>query len=93
MPQDKLLAGTRRGGAVTKSPACAVGGSPARLAVPISAQCLPSAESYPVIVSPERVSRSQRGDAAETVPGRPAVSRVKSYCIRTPWAGVAMTAA
>ncbi len=74
--QDTLLFGARSGGEVTKSPACTVGGSPARLAVPISAQCVPSAESYPVIVSPDRVSRSQRGDAAETVPGRPAVSWV-----------------
>lgn len=43
-------------------------------------------------VSPERTSRSQRGDD-ETAPGSPAVSWVKSYCIRTPCPGVAMTAA
>ena len=34
-------------------------------------QFVPSADSYPVSVSPERVSRSQRGDAGETGPGRP----------------------
>jgi hypothetical protein len=36
------------------------------------------AASQPVIVSPERVSRSHSGDAVETLPGSPAA----------PWAGV-----
>ena len=44
-------------------------------------------------VSPERVSRSQRGAAAVTAPGRPATSWVKSSCIRTPWLPVTITAA
>ena len=34
---------------------------------------------------PDLVSRSQRGAAGLTAPGSPAVSPVKSYCIRTPW--------
>src|SRR5580698_7379218 len=45
------------------------------------------------MVSPERVSRSQRGDVAETAPGRPGVSWVKSYCIRTTWLPVTIIAA
>src|SRR6202035_4426012 len=56
-------------------------------------QCLPSAEEYPVSVSPARVSRSHRGDAADTWAAGPAMSWVKSYCIRTPWPGVTMIAA
>ena len=44
-------------------------------------------------VSPERVSRSHRGEAADTAPGRPAMSPVKSYCIRTPWLPVTIIAA
>ncbi len=65
-------------------PAWTAGGSPASRTAPTRVQCVPSAESYPVIVSPERASRSQRGCAAETAPGIPAVSPVKLYCIRTP---------
>src|SRR5215468_2651083 len=42
---------------------------------------------------PDLVRRSQRGDAGETAPGSPAVSPVKSYCIRTPWAAVTSIAA
>ena len=63
-------------GEVANSPACAVCGSPASRTVPTVVQCVPSAESYPVIVSPERVSRSQRGAAADTPPGSPAMSPV-----------------
>ena len=44
-------------------------------------------------VPPDLVSRSQRGDAGETIPGSPAVSPVKSYCIRTPWPPVTSIAA
>jgi hypothetical protein len=47
-------------------------GSPARVAWPTRAQRRPSAEAYPVTVSPALVSRSQRG----TRPGGPAVSPV-----------------
>src|SRR3984957_3978368 len=54
-----------------KSPACTVEVSPGRVAVPTSVQCVPSAESYPVIVPPSRTSRSQRGADAETLPVRP----------------------
>ena len=61
-------------GAAAKSPACTVEVSPGRVAVPASVQCVPSAESYPVIVSPSRTSRSQRGEAADTLPVRPGVS-------------------
>src|SRR5215470_2544955 len=43
--QDTPLLGARSGGEVTKSPACTVDGSPARVTEPILAQCLPSAES------------------------------------------------
>src|SRR5579863_4572378 len=68
-------------------------GSPGRSAAPTLVQCLPSAEEYPVSVSPARVSRSHRGDAADTWPAGPAMSWVKSYCIRTPWPGVTMIAA
>src|ERR1700720_3849496 len=57
-----------------KSPACTAEVSPGRAAVPTSVQCVLSAESYPVIVSPTRTSRSQRGDDAETLPVRPGVS-------------------
>jgi len=46
-----------------------------------------------VIVSPDRVSRSQRGAAAETWPAIPATSWVKSHCIRTPWLPVTIIAA
>ena len=45
------------------------------------------------MVSPERVSRSQRGEVAETAPGIPGLSCVKSYCIRTPWLPVTIIAA
>ena len=57
-------------GAAAKSPACTVGVSPGRAAVPTSVQCVPSAESYPVTVSPSRTSRSQRGADADTLPGQ-----------------------
>ena len=57
-----------------KSPACTVEVSPGRVAVPTSVQCVPSAESYPVIVPPSRTSRSQRGEDADTLPARPGVS-------------------
>ena len=63
-------------GVVANSPACTVPGSPGSRTVPTVVQCVPSAESYPVIVSPERVSRSQRGPVRETAPGRPAMSPV-----------------
>src|SRR5580693_4737859 len=46
-----------------------------------------------MIVSPERVSRSQRGAAAVTGPARPASSPVKSHCIWTPWLPVTIIAA
>ena len=46
-----------------------------------------------MIVSPERVSRSQRGEAADTFPASPATSWVKSHCIRTPWLPVTIIAA
>ena len=46
-----------------------------------------------MIVSPERVSRSQRGEAADTWPASPATSWVKSHCIRTPWLPVTIIAA
>ena len=68
--------GVKSSGAAANMPARTVPASPARRAAPTSVQCLPSAESYPVITSPERVSRSQRGDAADTAPGRPAMSLV-----------------
>jgi len=71
-----LFCGCIHGGEVTNGPACTVAGRPARLTVPTLAQCVPSAESYPVSVSPARTSRSQRGEAADTVPGRPGVSPV-----------------
>ncbi len=61
-------------GAAANSPACTVEVSPGRAAVPASVQCVPSAESYPVIVAPSRTSRSQRGEAADTLPVRPGVS-------------------
>ena len=63
-------------GEVTNGPACTVAGRPARLTAPTLVQCVPSAESYPVSVSPARTSRSQRGDVADTAPGRPGVSPV-----------------
>src|SRR6185437_2907657 len=44
-------------------------------------------------LSPERVSRSQRGEAADTFPPSPATSWVKSHCIRTPWLPVTIIAA
>ena len=44
-------------------------------------------------MSPERVSRSQRGEAADTFPASPATSWVKSHCIRTPWLPVTIIAA
>ena len=51
-------------------------GSPCRS----SATCAPSADSYPVIVSPERTSRSHRAPAA----GAARRSASKSDCMRTP---------
>ena len=44
-------------------------------------------------MSPDRVSRSQRGEAADTFPVSPATSWVKSHCIRTPWLPVTIIAA
>src|SRR6266511_4010435 len=73
-PNDWVV--TEYSGEATNNPACTVDDSPARLAVPTLVQCAPSADAYPVIASPERVSRSQRGDAADTAPGRPARSWV-----------------
>ncbi len=63
-------------GEVAKGPACTFAGSPARLAMPTLIHWRPSAESYPVSVSPERTRRSHRGEAADTAPGRPGVSWV-----------------
>src|SRR5580692_6488576 len=59
------------GGEVANSPPCTVVGRPVRVAAATFAQWMPSSESYPVSVSPDRVSRSQRGDAAETEPAMP----------------------
>src|SRR2546422_4319598 len=73
-PKDWVV--TAYSGEATNRPACTVDDSPARRAVPTVVHRVPSADWSPVIVSPERVSRSQRGDAAETAPGRPAVSWV-----------------
>ena len=75
-PVGPLLLARTHAGEVTNGPACTVAGRPARLTVPTWVQCAPSAESYPVSVSPDRTSRSQRGEAAETAPGRPGVSPV-----------------
>jgi len=83
----------RNPGEVANRPTWALDGSPASVTVSTRVQCVPSAESYPVIVSPERVSRSQRGVVAETAPGKPATSCVKSSCIRTPWLPVTIIAA
>src|SRR5437773_1440858 len=63
-----LFCGCTHAGEVTNGPACTVGGRPARLTVPTLVQRVPSAESYPVSVSPARTSRSQRGEAVDTVP-------------------------
>src|ERR1700732_3745628 len=51
-------------GDATNSPTCTVDPSPLTCAVPTLVQCVPSVEAQPVIVSPERSSRSQRTDAA-----------------------------
>ena len=77
-----------KSGDATNIPACAVAGRPVSTAVPIAVQCRPSADSYPVMESPDLVRRSQDADTA-----LPATSWVKSYCIRTPWSPVSMTAA
>src|SRR5690242_7090546 len=71
-----LLRVCTHAGEVTNGPACTVTGRPTSRTVPARVQCVPSVESYPVSVSPARVSCSQRGEAADTVPGRPAVSPV-----------------
>jgi hypothetical protein len=71
-----LFSADTAAGEVTNRPACTVAGSPARLAVPTLIHWRPSAESYPVSVSPDRTRRSHRGKAADTVPGRPGVSSV-----------------
>ncbi len=71
-----LFSGCTHPGEVTNRPACTVAGRPARLTVPTLVQCVPSAESYPVTVSPALTSRSQRGEVADTAPGRPGVSLV-----------------
>ena len=49
-------------------PICAVGPSPVSVAEPTSVQCAPSAEEYPVIVSPDLVNRSQTGALRELAP-------------------------
>jgi len=67
---------TVKAGEVENRPACTVAGRPGRVAVPTCAQCAPSADSYPVTVSPALVSRSQRGDAGVGRPGGPAASWV-----------------
>ena len=63
-------------GEVANMPARTVPVSPARRTAATSVQRLPSAESYPVITLPERVSRSQRGDGPDTGPGGAAMSLV-----------------
>src|SRR5215472_524919 len=92
-PPPKLGAWKRWSGEATNSPACTVAGSPATCTVPTVVHRRPSADSCPVSVSPERVSRSHRGEVTDTGPAWPAMSWVKSYCIRTPCPGVAMIAA
>jgi hypothetical protein len=61
-------------GEVANSPTVTVDGRPVRWVVPIWVQVVPLVESSPVSVSPERVSRSHRGEPAVTEPGRPALS-------------------
>src|SRR5690242_20726573 len=51
-------------GEVAKRPICTVLGSPARRATPTTVQSVPFDDSEPVRTSPDRASRSQRGDAA-----------------------------
>jgi hypothetical protein len=92
-PPSAFWSTVRSPGEVTNRPTWTVAGSPARVAVPIVVHRSPSVDSYPVTRSPARVSRSQRGDPVETTPGRPGVSSVKLYCIRTPWLPVSITAA
>lgn len=78
-------------GVATKRPAWAVSGSPASRVVPTFVHVEPSADSYAVNSSPERVSRSQCGRSRDTAP--PAVSWVKSDWSLTPCPGVTITAA
>jgi hypothetical protein len=54
------------GGEVTNRPTCAVEGRSARRTTSTRLQFVPSVDSSPVTVSPERVRRSQRGESAET---------------------------
>ncbi|GAA1690066.1 hypothetical protein GCM10009830_42100 [Glycomyces endophyticus] len=81
----------RSPGEVASIPTCTVSGRPATTAVPTSSHACPSADSNPVIVSPDLVSRSHTG-----VPGAvalPATSPVYPYCIRTPCSPVSTSAA
>jgi len=75
-PKADWLITMLRTGDAANSPAWAVAGRPVRVTVATLVQPVPSAESYPVTVSPCRARRSQRGDAVVTVPPRPAVSPV-----------------
>ena len=65
-------------GEVTNSPIWTVVGAPLSWTVPSGVHRVPSLPSYPVMLLPLRSSLSQRS-AVE-----PALSPVKSYCIRTP---------
>ena len=63
-------------GDVAKSPAWTVRARPGSFAWPTVVQREPSVEVEPVRLSPERTSRSQRGDSWETLPEGPALSCV-----------------
>jgi hypothetical protein len=63
-------------GEVANNPASTVDGRPASFALPTVVHVVPSTDSAPVTVSPRRVSRSQRGASALTMPGFPARSWV-----------------
>jgi hypothetical protein len=73
-PPRPTFRSVRSPGEAAKRPTRTVSGSPSSVAVPTVCHRVPSTDSAPVIRSPERVRRSQRGDCAETPPAAPATS-------------------
>ena len=67
-PPRPVFRSVRSPGEAAKSPIWTVSGNPLSFAVATVCHCWPSADSEPVMVSPERLRRSQSGDCLETLP-------------------------
>jgi hypothetical protein len=80
-------------GVVTNMPTSTDDPSAATVADPTGVQWVPSTDASAVSVLPVRVSRSPCGSAGSATSSAGPMSPVKSYCSRTPWPPVSITAA